>query len=109
MPKIPDSQRALITQLLAADEELSHAARRLTLKSMAVMEDVLERGDPAAKLAMAKQFASVVTNALTDGADDEGVGGLRDEMHAMVAEMRGEIMGHEDDGEPRVIRAKRLK
>lgn len=107
MAKIPDSQRALISQLLNQDEELAQVARRFILTSFAVMQDVLERGDPAAKLAMAKQMAGVVTAAITDNAADEGDTTLREEMHSMVAEMRGEIMGQADDA-PRVIRAKRL-
>lgn len=89
------TQRALISELLGADEELRALAA--TLLKAAMLESIhqLARGDAATRAAIARAYVAPITKALTESDTDDGDQTLRAEMQTMFAEMRGD-MGLED-------------
>ena len=107
--KTPDAQVALIGQLLADDVEMRSLAREFTVLGMKEIINQMKRGDPATRAAIAKSLSGVVTKAITEAGDDDGQSELRREMHDMMAEMRGEILGRDDYGETLEADAPKVK
>lgn len=103
--KTSDAQKAVIAQLLTDDPEIREAARLYLLRGFQHLDNLMTRGDPATRNAIARSLISVVTKPMTESNDeDEGLASVREEMHEMMAEMRGEIMGRADDEKPPVPR-----
>lgn len=90
-PKVSDAHKAIISQLIADDADMREAARLYILRGFAILNDLMVRGDPATRAAVAKSLIGVVTKAITETQDDDSDQTLRAEMHQMMDEMRGEI------------------
>ncbi len=88
-----DAQKAIISQLLATDEDLRLVAREFVLQGLRDLRNLQMRGDPAIRASIAKSLAGPITKAITEAGDDDGNSDLRAEMHEMMDEMRGAIMG----------------
>lgn len=92
--KPTEAHKAIIAQLLADDTELRGLAREFVLLGMREVVDQMRRGDAATRAVIAKSLASTITKAITETGEDDGDMTLRAEMHEMMDEMRGELMGH---------------
>lgn len=103
-----DNQKAIISQLLSTDVELQKLARQFVLLGMKETVDQLQRGDPVTRAAIARSLSSIITKAITETAEGDGDDTLRAEMHAMMDEMRGEVMGREDDDSALVKRSVKI-
>lgn len=109
MPPLPDAHKAVLAQLLAEDAELQGVARDYLVLGLRESIDLLRRGPVEIRASIARSLIPVLTRALTDvepGEDEQG--DLRAEMHEMIAGVRGEIMGEQEEDQPttRVMVAK---
>lgn len=90
-PPRPDaSQKAILQQLLGNDAELQSYARQLVVLGMREMVNVMQRGDPKDRVAIARSLAGVITRPLMEDAGDDVAGELAVEMRQMMAEVRGD-------------------
>lgn len=108
--KPTEAHKAIIAQLLHDDAELRDLARQFVLLGMRETVNQLRRGDAATRASIAKSLAGTLTKAITETGEDDGDQTLRAEMHEMVAEMRGEMLGRADDemGDDRPAPARRI-
>lgn len=89
VPRPDASQKAVLQQLLASDVELQTVARKLVLLGLKEMINVMQRGTPADKVAIAKSLAGVITRPLMEDSGDDVAGELAAEMRQMMQEVRG--------------------
>lgn len=101
--KVTDAHKALISQLLADDADMREAARLYVLRGFKLLNELMVRGDPATQAAIAKSLTSVVTKAITETNDDDSDQSLREEMHRMMDEMRGEITNTTARDKPKMV------
>ena len=95
-PTARESQSAIVTALISTDPEMKKLAREYVMAGLAEMLHQLKRGDASTRAAIAKSMSGVVANLFTQQQGDDGLTDLRDEMHQMMSEVRGEMGAHED-------------
>lgn len=95
--KPTEAHKAIIAQLLSDDAELRDLARQFVVMGMRETINQLHRGDALTRATIAKSLAGTLTKAITETGEDDGDQTLRAEFHEMMDEMRGEIMGQQND------------
>jgi hypothetical protein len=95
-PTSRESQAAIVTALISTDPEMKRLAREFVMAGLNEMLQQLKRGDASTRATIAKSMSGVVANLFTQQQGDDGLTDLREEMHQMMSEMRGEMGAHED-------------
>ncbi len=104
--KPTEAHKAIIAQLLRDDTELRDMAREFVVMGMREVIEQMKRGDAGTRAMIAKSLASTLTKAITETGEDDGDQTLRAEMHQMMDEMRGDMLGRDQQGNvitPKVI------
>ena len=89
MTAADNTSKQILGQLLSQDAELQKLARDLVILGLREMVNVMKRGNPADKVAIAKSLAGVLTRPLMEDAGDDTASELATEMRQMMAEVRG--------------------
>lgn len=91
-PRIDPSQRAVIQVLLETDDDLRAVARAFVLNGLRELIDLQTRGDPAVRARLALAMANPIVSAISEPVERDEFGSLRDEMTALISEVREAIV-----------------
>lgn len=85
---MPDPLAELVNAV-TDDPEVKASAKALALSTIAHAQYLLDRGQPAMKLQIIRSLLPTALASLKESPEDASVGELRDEMAAVLAEVRG--------------------